>query len=88
MFFAVGNAHALLLTNSANYSGAVPIVDSSSATKILALGGAGMDITDVTLMVDITKSGSWIDAFGNPTGGGFTYNSEIVMRLTSPGVPL
>ena len=93
--FAVGNAHALLLTNCADYTDTetgVPIVDGSSATEVLALGGAGLSITDVDLTVTFTKSGSWINPDGTPTGGFFSFLDTVFSfllylfstRFTSP----
>ena len=88
------NVHAVTLTKDADYAlggvpgGGVPIVDSYSATRTITILPADVPsgdlITDIDIMTDITKSGLWIDGYGNATGGGTAYISEIVLSLTSP----
>lgn len=73
--------HATLLTASDATYGAF---DSSSGTRSLVIGSSG-SISDVNITIDFAKCDDPAITSGNCTGGGFSFNSEIVFQLTSPG---
>jgi len=80
-FSMASEAGAVVITASNTTPG---IVDSSSGTRTVGLG-AGI-ISDVNILIDFSKCGDFGDTtgcLGDPTG--FTFNNEIVFRLTSPG---
>jgi hypothetical protein len=75
----VNSAQATLLTATDATFGAF---DSSSGTRSLVIGGAG-SVGDVNLTIDFSKCDDQVGV--NCGGGGYSFNREIVFRLTSPG---
>lgn len=80
--FAV-NANANLVTASDSFS-PVLIVDGSGSSTSLAITESGT-ITDVNVFIDFTKCDNPLYSNGTCGGSGYSYNSEIVFSLTSPG---
>ena len=87
---AAPNAEAVLITGINTTQALVDpsTQPSATATRSVVLGGAGLTITDVNITIDFQKCD---DTVSLPLTGGcpasassFSYNREIVFRLTSP----
>jgi hypothetical protein len=85
---AAPQAKAITITNSAIYNPVLQ-VDGSTSTTQLSITGLNAAIAQVTTTIDLTKCPGTISSIGICTNtplqnGDFTYNSEIVLILTSP----
>jgi hypothetical protein len=76
-----GTAQAALLIGSSSPG---LQVDGSSNTDMIGIAGGLSPITDVNVTIDFTKCDDPIIG-ALCAGGGFSFNSEIVFDLTSPG---
>lgn len=85
---AAPNAEAVLITGINTTQALVDpsTQPSSSATRSVVLGGAGLTITDVNITIDFIKCDDPLSLPlpGSCSGTGFSFNREIVFRLTSP----
>lgn len=75
------SANAAFISVGQTFSPVVQ-VDASSASRSLFIGDAG-SIVDLNVFVDFTKCDNPIGSDGSCLGGGFSFNGELGLTLTS-----